>query len=200
VKTAGGSRRSPLVAGLLKIRWLDVSVPPRAVFDRTFPIPPLERDRPGSPARAKPALVHVADAARSKRDRRIRLKRLFGDDRIALAAHFIRFLRVRSTATRRPGVLFVDADGRIRGRLGPDAPRKAVLEALTACYEAHYADTFADRSRRFNACLDRLETAEDAYALRDPAVDRKALDRVRAELARVRNAPLENRAGLRERR
>lgn len=181
------------MAGLLKIRWRDVNVPPRAVLDRTFPLPPLERDRRESPARAKPALVHVVDVAGSKRDRRTRAKRLFGDDRIAVAAHFIRFFRVPSTAARRPGLLFVGANSRIRGRLGPDAPRKAVLEALSACYEAHYADTFADRSRRFNAYLDRLETAEDAYARGDPGADRKTLEKVRLGLARVREAPLEKR-------
>jgi len=186
VRTQAGKLRSPLVARLLKIRWVNSRIPGVVAGKsgreaKALSLKTLVAGAHGKTAPEKPAVLYVYDPAMSKRAMRELERKMFDHDDVTMASHFFYFFRVGPTKIHGPGFLILGGDGRILEALDFKAKGKKLREALARAFTTVYAGTLVATLGKFTDFLDRLERVEDHAAVEKSLTNARALWAVRKE-------------------
>lgn len=189
-RTQAGQLRSPLVARLLRIRWVNSRIP---VVDagkapalktpslKSLSLKNMVAGAHGKTAPEKPAVLYVYDPTMSKREMRELERKVFGHDDVAMTSHFFYFFRAGPTKIHGPGLLVLGGDGRILHALDFKVDGKKLREVLARAFTTVYAGDLKAALGKIAGYLDRLEKAEDHAALEKSMANARALWAVQKE-------------------
>jgi len=196
-RTTAGTLRSPLVAKLLRISWVNSRFPDgEAGKGDTVPLKVMVALAHGKKAPEKPAVINVYDPAMSNREMRVLELKMFGHDAVAMASHYFTFFRARATEHRGPGYWILDAEGKVLEKIGLKAGREHLQKGLARAFDAHHAVDLKTTLEKFASYLDRLERAEDHVAVKKGVVAAGNLWKVKNELKTLLAPPLKKKSPL----